>query len=420
MHKIDIKYENICAFRIDKQLFGYAKDVLYVCVYVPPEGSPFYSHFGYDQGISILEDCLTDLLLMLDDVYIIICGDLNRRIAAFSPSQPVKSNIESQCLNFTSNLSRNSQDAHLNTYGKSLLNMCTALDLTILNGICNGDQEGRYTYASENGCSVNDYFILSSDLYDLVHDSCELRVADRIESDHFPLEFCIFCPGKNCSTTICNSNVQVIEKFAWDEVYAPEFYSKLGNTEIHDRFETAIQLIDVNVNEALNVFNDCIRRCAECMKKTIRVNHSELKNWFDAECYLNRRNVRKLLRKFRSTKDKDDKDLFVKARREYKNMLKRKKKQFNDNLLERLISSINNQKDFWNCMNKISYKKRQPWNNISMDVWFQHFKCLLDKDLPNENSSHNDNVLPEIDNEFLDRPISHDEVLFAQIGRAHV
>lgn len=77
------KYVNFCVFVIDKKLFGLENDMLYVCSYVPPEGSPFYTYFDLDSGISVLEDCLTDCLLT-KDVYVILCGDLNSRISTVS------------------------------------------------------------------------------------------------------------------------------------------------------------------------------------------------------------------------------------------------------------------------------------------------------------------------------------------------
>ena len=52
-----------------------------MCVYVPPEGSPFYPFFDLDNGIGILEECMTDCMLTLDNVYVILSGDLNSRTA---------------------------------------------------------------------------------------------------------------------------------------------------------------------------------------------------------------------------------------------------------------------------------------------------------------------------------------------------
>ena len=49
----------------------------------------------------------------------------------------------------------------MNAYGKNVLDMCTSLNLYLMNGVCNGDIQGHFTYISEFGSSVIDYFLLS-------------------------------------------------------------------------------------------------------------------------------------------------------------------------------------------------------------------------------------------------------------------
>ena len=46
--------------------------------------------------------------------------------------------------------------------------MCTAFRLNILNGVCNGDLQGCYTFISNSGNSMNDYFMVSEDLFALI------------------------------------------------------------------------------------------------------------------------------------------------------------------------------------------------------------------------------------------------------------
>ncbi len=48
---------------------------------MPQENSPYYSAFDIDDGISLLEESLADVMLSLDDVYLLLCGDLNSRTA---------------------------------------------------------------------------------------------------------------------------------------------------------------------------------------------------------------------------------------------------------------------------------------------------------------------------------------------------
>ena len=44
-------------------------------------------------------------------------------------------------------------------------------------------------------------------------------------------------------------------------------------------------MIDLDVNNALHVFNGSIKEMAECMKKRIVVNkHRKSHDWFDFEC----------------------------------------------------------------------------------------------------------------------------------------
>ena len=169
---------NFCICVIDKLLFGTEKDVLYVCAYVPPEGSPFYKHFDFDNGISCLEDCLADFVLG-NDVHIIVTGDLNSRTSNISQHLFFDDMDYDHHKTLSLFRKRCSQDVHLNNYGKLLLNMCTTFDLSILNGICNGDLQGCYTYISDAGCSVTDYFLFSNDLLSLVYDSCDFCVEEK-------------------------------------------------------------------------------------------------------------------------------------------------------------------------------------------------------------------------------------------------
>ena len=73
--------EMFLVFLLDEKLFGFNNDVVYRCAYVPPENFPYYSAFDIDDGISLLEESLADVMLSLDDVYLHLCGDLNSRIA---------------------------------------------------------------------------------------------------------------------------------------------------------------------------------------------------------------------------------------------------------------------------------------------------------------------------------------------------
>ena len=80
----------------------------------------------------------------------------------------------------------------------------------------------------------------------------------------------------------------------------------------------------------------------------------------------------------------NDSIAYCKARREYKNLLYKKKKQFNGAILNELIESLNGQKTFWDTMHRVQSRKTQPSNNITSDDWFNHFKSVHEKDIDTE------------------------------------
>ena len=104
-----------------------------------------------------LKKVLADVMLSLDDVYLLLCGDLNSSFSSANefPISQSENDVFARAVEETP--VRCSEDSVLNPYGKKLLNMCTAFGLNILNGVCNGDLQGRYTFISNSGNSVNDY-----------------------------------------------------------------------------------------------------------------------------------------------------------------------------------------------------------------------------------------------------------------------
>ena len=59
------------------------------------------------------------------------------------------------------------------------------LDCVIVNGFCNSDANGEFTYVSPHGSRVIDCFIIPKDSFSI---HCELRVGDCVDSWHLPVE----------------------------------------------------------------------------------------------------------------------------------------------------------------------------------------------------------------------------------------
>ena len=192
---------------------------------------------------------------------------------------------------------------------------------------------------------------------------------------------------------------------------AGTFSTTINSDNITSQFVSAIDKLDDNVNEALCMFIDAVKKSGDCMKKRVCVNRPVNRaQWFDGECRVARQNVRKLLRKFRKTLNGEDSANFCIARREYKKLLSSKKRGFNDALFLKISDSVKDQQAFWKTVRSVSRKKSQHTNNITMDQWFLHFKSILENDVEPE---LNDNTSDDTYTEYLDRPITLDEVLFA-------
>jgi len=373
---------------------------------------------------------LTDCSLNIDDFFILLSGDLNSRTADIS-QHVFENGDDDDCFDIfhrsqSVNEGRLSQDKVLNSYGRQLLNLCTAFGLCILNGVCYGDRLGRCTYVSDAGSSVNDYFILSKELFAFLYDTCKLSVLDRIESDHMPLSFVVYYDVNNELDERVEDDETFIEKFVWESNCQETFFNGMNSDDVKIKVRMAIDMIDVDVNQALSLFNDCLKEMAECMKRKLFVNKVNKKqDWFDSECRTHRKLVRQKLRMFRSSLSASDRNIYCVVRREYKNLLYRKRKDYNNLLIRNLIASVNDQHAFWEAVHKISFKKRTVRNTVSIDVWYEHFKTLLDKPvdvmdddvLYSDDSESGDRDDDDDDddeaNEILNVPISKEEIVLA-------
>ena len=97
----------------------------------------------------------------------------------------------------------------------------------------------------------------------------------------------------------------------------------------------------------------------------------------------------------------------------FENVLKNKKKQHNDTLLNMLLASVKSQRDFWEAVHKVSFKRKFVKNYIAVDDWFQHFRTQLEKEVNNDDITDSTIADDDDENHTLNRPVSEAEVLLA-------
>ena len=96
------------------------------------------------------------------------------------------------------------------------------LDYVILNGCCNGDCSGEYTYVSPHGSSIIDYFPMSEDLFSA---NCNMRVGNRVDSWHMPVELCWNNVVHNIEKPVATESRE--ERIAWSDEFMVTYTDEL-------------------------------------------------------------------------------------------------------------------------------------------------------------------------------------------------
>ena len=127
------------------------------------------------------------------NVPFLLCGDFNARTGNKQPYHVLDMEYfttVAQDEQYGAQGQRRSQDSEENDFGKLFLELCTQFDLCLLNGACEGDERGLYTFVSSTGNSVIDYFALSRSLAHLPQKMC---IEERIDSQHMPISCVLKC-----------------------------------------------------------------------------------------------------------------------------------------------------------------------------------------------------------------------------------
>lgn len=83
---------------------------------------------------------------------------------------------------------RQSRDQKVNTEGRLLVDFIEKRRWIILDGNAKRDQGGKYTFTGKVGCTVIKYIIKDKETKEWVK---EVRVGDKIDLDHQPVEVII-------------------------------------------------------------------------------------------------------------------------------------------------------------------------------------------------------------------------------------
>lgn len=422
VERIETEFDNIVVLKLQKCILGTLTDCILLGCYFPPENSAYYEETDIYNGVSLLEDCLLDIVRECGDLPFIICGDLNARTGSTQAGtrDPIDNIYEmneptDDETDVDNDLRRVSLDQTTNAFGRLLLSVCGEFDLCILNGIESRGFSNNFTYVSHSGSSVLDYFIVSRILLPV----CKtFNILPMIESKHTAVELSLITAADTGIPHDDNRKSQSrVSRFKWNEDLKEQFTNTMKSDDVSDKILEATTLIVTDINLALSKFNDCFWLAGDCMKTTHSVGNERLKVWFDLECKESRRQLRCNLRKFHKSNCDDDRQAYAEKRRQYKELLRNKKHEHRDSIINKLNNCSKDPRKFWDTLRSVRRKGTSGCNSIKADQWYEHFKNVfnpadaqdIDADELN-NFVFDDADLLNLNCESLNSPITDNEI----------
>ena len=306
-------------------------DIVFVFVYISPEYSPIY-HDRNENGIEVLSDQLSVIVSEFPEAKLFLAGDFNARMKDFQDfiSHDDVSFVIGENSNYPADdfsLMRDSKDQVYNRFGLSLIELCCSYNVHTLNGRMFGDSEGNFTCTANNGTSVVDYMICSSEIFDCVTD---FRILTDDLSVHFPLKCSLSFMLKQNSLYTPNTvkdNVQLYiwTKYKWNEQFKDNFLRKFRNN-----FEIFQEKMTVESQlSATSLLSDCIsvlRNFATSMLCCNNIDRIKTNpGWWNNECKVAEHNKVLSLRKFRLTNSYADLLEYKARKKKFKSICKYKK-----------------------------------------------------------------------------------------------
>jgi hypothetical protein len=360
-------------------------NILLVCVYLPPKKSS--SYVDEQDGMVILKEKLLDLRTRYPDHKLLVTGDLNARTGSLQDFLVDDASDYIPGMDWyipdDFDIPRCSKDRVVNDFGQGLIDLCTEMNIHILNGRAYGDNPGQFTNITESGCSTVDYVIIDTKLYETVD---KFEVSEFAETNHFPVS-CILNWFFVNTDHAANNNNNVLGneqqlKFKWQPELKPGFLATLLDDVTTADLSKLPGLIETDdLDEAVQVFESVIHRAAEPMqiKFQNRAKKQLQPKWWE-DCDRLKVNKHEALKAFKTSNSEHDLREYKTARSAFKNLCSQKSVKWKDELRERLIASKTDPTQFWKTVKSISTKHFQA-TPISPVEWFAYFDKLLNQDV---------------------------------------
>ena len=350
----------------------------------------------------MLDDRITQLRSIHPDSYVYLAGDLNARtgeLLDFIPGDSLdfvfNTSVEYYADQFE--LPRSSCDKeNVNSFGRALIDLCCTHNIHIVNGRASDNAVGHYTCIANNGSSLVDYHVVSSELFPFID---SFYIDEKDDSDHFPavcfsnFKLKAIVPKK---PEIKNSvNLHSYDHFIWRENHKDSFVTDFA-AKIRDAYEKILSSLDDNlINEVVSILIDLYKSSAVDMHLDLK-HKADRRNmhpdWWDSKCDELKKLKFSLLRRYRTSNNNLDLVNYKKSRNEFKLICREKKYLFLAQKRKTLVEASNNPQAFWSILKKSRNELAECYPcKITSRQWLSYFDSLLCVQNKNSISSVKDN-----------------------------
>ena len=425
---IDIVCDDIIGLKMENDN---TKMCLFVC-YLPPDGSNIYVRNDINNYFEILYDFVYDM--HQEGFQCLMVGDFNSRTASendiFEGYNEFVDMPELYEETVTPDLHvRVSQDAVLNEFGKSLLEMCKTLDMFIVNGRLDEDQGvGKFTCYQWSGKSLVDYLI--ADL-SLIKKIVGFKVNNLLPfTDHCAISFTFqyFSNFQGFVENQENENNEVSYRYVWDPARVAEYQNNLSS--FAERLKDCCSVLDnlniVDTDRVQSIIDDVvagitniIEDSAGTFKRIINPFHTYRKRnaeWWNEDCETKKCLFYQAWDVYQYDSTDVNYSKMYEAKKNYKNCVKFSKRQFNKDRGQTLCNTRDASK-LWKLLNK--NRRQQIIPKATKEQIYEHFSTINSGDTEELNEFDRD-ILGVVNSctfeeyvEVLDKTIEMDEIVTA-------
>ena len=389
---------------------------LYICTaYIPPENSVYTSE------VDLFEKLFSDICKFYSlNGRCVLMGDFNAS-TNISNDYVITNKADDLYLPLpiddyvdTPLVRQNSDTRTIDTHGKSLINLCIASKMRIVNGRKLGDLTGKCTCYSANAnhptCIdyvIADFTVFPSVNYMLVHKTSWF-------SDHCMLTYGVKCKQPDLNLTY-NSNMYrnkleplphrplwentdpKMFKFALETICKNDIDALLAKDyNPENRLE-----IDAAINELNLIFDKVSRFMLKYKSVRKQKKKRALPKFVNKNCHEIFRNMKSLAQQLsEDPRNYALRQTYYASRRAFRKISKTCERSFKNNIINSLSTLQDvNPKEYWKLVKELEtvvHPKTNPSEKIDSRQWFRHFTRLMSDDSNIKQSPIYNDVLKRI------------------------